>query len=141
MEFYISKIYYKFYFFLALFVFFGLAFITWDSICNKEKGYILIVLILLFFLSISIYFYLKSINKKPFIIIDDEKFLIVGKSKSYNFINLHYYRHEKIFVKTSIEYIHFYDKDKNRIFYINITDIDNNEVLLNLIGQRITQLN
>ncbi len=140
MKFFVSKIYYLLYSALGFVISIVFIFALWNEIIYRKKGYQIIIFILLVFLSTSIYFYLKSISKKALLIIDDEKISIISKSKKYYFKDLSFYRQEKILVRSSFEYIHFYDNQKNRVFYFNLDEIENKEVLLTLIDKKLIKL-
>ncbi len=140
MKFFVSKIYYLFYSILGFIISIIFIISLWNDLVYRNKGYQLMFFVVFVFISIGIYFYLKSKNKKALVVIDDEKILIVSKSKSYYFEDLSFYRQEKILVRTSFEYIHFYDNQKNRIFYFNLDEIENKDELSILIGKRLKKL-
>lgn len=140
MEFFVSRVYYGFYSVLSFIISVVFTVLTWNDLINKKQGYLLILFLVLVFFLIGIYFYKKSISKKPFIIIDDEKILLANTSESYLFKDLSFYRQETIYAKTSFEYIHFYDNQKDRVFYFNLDEIENKEDLLALIDKKIAKL-
>ena len=115
---------------------------TYPEIKNDNNLFWLDLFVSSIFGLICLYFIIKSADKKPICIIDQDKIKITKTGLTYDLKDLKYFRHDQSGARyTTIHHLHFYDINKTSIFKIHTTntDIDYPKVK-NMLRHKLTEL-
>lgn len=119
-----SKAINLFYASIALFLVLAFNVKAYPELKNDTSLLWIDLIISLFFSSFGLYFIVKSADKKPICIIDQDKVSINKTGLTYELKDLEYFRHEEIYAKTTIRYLQFFNSNKNLIINIPTTNTD-----------------
>ncbi|MFM6953250.1 MAG: hypothetical protein ACKOXR_08960 [Bacteroidota bacterium] len=119
-----SKAINLFYASIALFLVLAFNVKAYPELKNDTSLLWIDLIISLFFSSFGLYFIVKSADKKPICIIDQDKVSINKTDLTYELKDLEYFRHEEIYAKTTISHLQFFNSNKNLIINIPTTNTD-----------------
>ncbi len=137
-----SKAINLFYFSLCLLTILIINFKTYPEIKNDNNLFWLDLIVSSFLGSICLYFIVKSADKKPICIIDQDKITVNKTGLTYELKDLKYFRHDAIGASyTTINHLHFYDLNKTPIFKIHTTNTDIDYVKVkSVLRHKLTEL-
>ena len=143
MEIRYSKLYFLTFALIGPILFIIILLVPNNKLNTEENLTLLYSIFGLFFGFISLFFLFKAFDKKPIILITRDEIYLRKKNITYKIKDIAFYRIESIGSRYGrFNFIHFYDQNKSRKFYLSMVGWDKNvEEIKKNLKNKIKELN